>query len=850
MASWGKLTPTQELMLDCSIIGDINLAQSLMSLDPHVLRVRNSHGLSILQIALVQCNFHFAEYLVRKGVDVHNRDNRGWTALHDAALFNSKELVNMLVQSGCNLATRNQSGEMPIDVAADTRMESLLCQKMANAGYRALAKKYWTSLGLDHLCPSKETNSLMDIESSSDEDEFDDVDVNQSSFDSFGNVDRSQDSASNKCYSYNVLNISHHSKEAIPSRPTLYEIRQQDNIKLHSIGSSSCRIYSTRTGRPRPTPLSPLPECLVEKNNFDYCETEDFDSVFTGGNLQLTTSPVPKRKASFAPRNKSMCSISSVNISRSHSYDNFSDKQDKSDSELTRSSSMYLTAEELAKLGQSSVINDRAPIELLKMRPRKPSLVDAKRRKSKEEESLTNGFNRRSVSFQPEVLLQEVVTEGDTDLAKEIISSGTVDVNKMSPVGLTALHQCALDGNLELAKTLVLNGADVNNIDADGWSPLHGAAATGHTEIVRFLLLAGSDPVLKNDEGHTPYQLARKGSIKRILFRAQTQDLNEDEISDGEFSSDGEEEEYSHVESESDDEDACLSDSDPNLTANWKKLSILQESLKNVRESSVSPSPVRDSVFTGLQNPSLIAAALLKDRELGDSTSSYGSMLDQDMLDRHECLEEVDDVETSSVKTMSTLCNDDVYLTDTDKDTYFSEDQGIGTMDASSDSSHRRAICSDDEGTFRDVLDSELIPDTPDYKFQEAILNCDIDSLLKLLKIKSDIDVNRINKTSGISVLHYAVLEENYVFVQHLVCDFKCDINLKDADGWTPLHAASAVGSIRIAQFLLENGAKASILNNNCEFPVDVAEDEAMEDLLKKAMLGPTVGKVFKGYFR
>jgi len=83
-----------------------------------------------------------------------------------------------------------------------------------------------------------------------------------------------------------------------------------------------------------------------------------------------------------------------------------------------------------------------------------------------------------------------------------------------------------------------------------------------------------------------------------------------------------------------------------------------------------------------------------------------------------------------------------------------------------------------------------------------------------------------------------------------LICDFKCDINLKDADGWTPLHAASAVGSIRIAQFLLENGAKASILNNNCEFPVDVAEDEAMEDLLKKAMLGPTVGKVFKGYFR
>ena len=75
--------------------------------------------------------------------------------------------------------------------------------------------------------------------------------------------------------------------------------------------------------------------------------------------------------------------------------------------------------------------------------------------------------------------------------------------------------------------------------------------------------------------------------------------------------------------------------------------------------------------------------------------------------------------------------------------------------------------------------------------------------------------------------------------LQLLVKDFKADVHTRDHDGWTPLHAASAVGSIQIAQFLLDNGAKASILNNQCEFPVDVAADETMEVLLKKAMLGP-----------
>ncbi len=851
----GKLSTMHEMMLECSVTGNGDLAQSLMALDPSALEAKNCNGLSILQIAIVNRHYHFAEYLVKEGVNVHNSDIRGWTALHDAALFNCKELINIFVKYGCDILRKTSLGELPIDVASDEEMEGFLCEKMAEAGHKKLAAKYWDEFGLGVLCSNdnarywREESSLCTNNAVVENDE--DLDAGL-----YVANDRGHESGFiEKSNSLQEMNFSKEHQESNHAHTDKFlDIKSSCNNNYSS--SSARKRYKTKYPL-----LSPLPECLTDK---ELIETYGDLNVPENNHLQtLVTSPVPRRKSGSL--SISMSREKTNGFPRSQSYDVIptpSSFTPRFCSEIIRSNSdfgMYLTPEQLAKLSNSDphrascIDNCKAPIELLKMRPRKPSLVDVTRRKSKELEHQQLHGSRRSVSFQPEVLLQEVVTEGDTVLAKEIISSGTFDVNTMSPVGLTALHQCALDGNLELAKSLVLNGADVNSIDADGWTPLHGAAVNGHTEVVRFLLLHGSNPSLKTDEGEIAYDLSKRGSIRKILFRVasgKTLDPTEDDVSDGEFSSGDDDDDYSRVGTDSDDDDTCLSDSDPNLSANWtNKLSVLQESLRSARSSSVSPCIEKESIDNVFLDNSLTDSSILrKDRDLADSTSSYGSMTDQDMFNnRHNCVD--DDIETSSVKTCSTICNEEsTYLTDTDKELCLSEDQGISTM--SSDSSHRRTFFSDDEGTSRDVLDNDLESDTLDYKFQEAVLNCDIDCVMKLHKLKSEIDINRVNKTSGISALHHSVLEENYTFVQHLILDFQCDVNLVDDDGWTPLHAASAVGNIRIAQFLLDNGAKASFLSKNCEFPVDVAEDEAMEELLKKAMLGPSVGKVFKGYFR
>ena len=827
MSSRSRLTPTGKLLLRACIKGDMTLAQSVLFTDPAALNARNKHGLNTLQVAIIHQQLRMARFLIDKGVNVRSVDKSGWTPLHDAALYGNKELIGKIIAEGSRVTSSNQLGEKPIDLARDVATEKLLCKYMTEAGFDVLSEQYRRTLGLDHLQDENDSSDTSDVAREEDEVPIKQGDgENQHPSRSQNDVITSGETINTSNYRARDFRMSRECHYAAQREAIPMDINRPCG-RLSSIKRDPALSPSFRESRRRRTPLSPL--------------REDIETAAVAG-LFETDSPTPRRRRSSpVPRQRrSLVALtgSSKNQLRSHSF---------SEPDSSANEEMHLTPEDIARLNrlfeksqaaastethdqeESETPPDReSPVELLKTRPRKPSIVSRDRRKESDDVSI--GSRRRSVSFQPEVLLQEIVTEGDATLVGEVLSSGIVtDVNKMSPVGLTALHQSALDGNLACAKTLVVNGADVNIVDSDGWTPLHAAAANGHPDIVRYLLKSGSDPSVKTDDGKTPSDLSTRRAIRRMLVRASSGsilDPLEDDASDGELSSE-EEEECNHADYDSDDEDSSLSDSDHKVspTAN-RTISILGESPEDCRDSSVSPSPIRepmDNVFSNLHTPSVTTVL---ERDPSDSTSSYGSLLEQEG--------------EIPVVTPSTLCNDDILiLSDTEREILNSEDQGFSTMDASSDSSHHKITFSDDEGTSHDVLDSDLQPGTLDYRFQEAVLNGDVDSLMKLVKHKSDILVNRVNKTSGVSALHHSVLEENFILVQHLVKDFDCDPNLQDVDGWTPLHAASAVGDMRIAQFLLDNGARASILNNNGVFAVDVAEDKAMEELLKKAMLGP-----------
>lgn len=472
----------------------------------------------------------------------------------------------------------------------------------------------------------------------------------------------------------------------------------------------------------------------------------------------------------------------------------------------------------------SEQVNTSSP--LVVRRPRKSSLATFDSRK------LSDG-RRKSVSFQPEVLLQQIVTEGDVEEIKGVLSTAGVDINRMSPAGLTALHQAAMDGNVECAQTLLLNGGDVNVTDCEGCTPLHTAAICGHTEFVHFLLAAGADPFLKTDDGQIPIQLAEDEKIKKLLRNAMngkvfdflyeyaTSDV-ESEVSETEEQGGYvDDDEYSGEENESEDD-----------------IDLPKNSSVSSEESCIFNSNRTTNIF-GSTFPSLRPRQPISSCSSCDSNET--EVVEETSCSTGNCRREHPRADSESNPPCS-----EVPVTEAEANHYASEDQGISTMDGSSDGCARKGhYCSEDEESSHRV-DPDLKPGSKDYIFQEAVLNCNIEALMKLHKYRTDIDVNRINH-SGITALHHAVLEENFALVQHLIKYFDADVQIKDTDGWSPLHAASAVGDIRTAQFLLENGAKASQLNNNCEFPVDLAQDQAMELLLKNAMLGPTVGKLFTG---
>uniref|UniRef100_A0A182FC99 ANK_REP_REGION domain-containing protein n=1 Tax=Anopheles albimanus TaxID=7167 RepID=A0A182FC99_ANOAL len=59
------------------------------------------------------------------------------------------------------------------------------------------------------------------------------------------------------------------------------------------------------------------------------------------------------------------------------------------------------------------------------------------------------------------------------------------------------------------------------------------------------------------------------------------------------------------------------------------------------------------------------------------------------------------------------------------------------------------------------------------------------------------------------------------------------DVNRKDNEGWTPLHATASCGFLSIARYLIENGADLAAINSDGELPVDLANSDAMEDLIQ-----------------
>jgi len=916
------MTIKNELLHGAVVKGDLPTVRRLLDRHKADINTKNSNGLSMLQIALLNGHSKLSEYLVQKGVDIHSTDQEGFSALHDAALEGDLSLVRKLISKGVSPLLETHMGELVIDLAANMQVEKMVCEEMYGAGKVKLAKEYSVYLGLEREMPEnfrkarllmaargchshfpRISHSHQGLKNASQQQEHPSSSPTQrsplqrheaksGSFKSQFQVSKNLPTCDNRVHPSATqsaaadsaslqkpraisgeancpttsaaagvgsppncdANGSHtdaryaEASQEFPAKvfkePANSAEREPSFVEPPLAGDNSAAAGVNKTSSGNPTPcVENLPSAVASANdpasakssvkspklpsresnqgsgNSISREAKTIKSLYQHNSFQLQIglslqshsnrssldqeveedplSLSSSRVENLTESTDLTCSLPAFNSpsvitrrQKSLTVPGYSSARNKTslqqnrhqkrsrilhksvsfaDLPMTRSKAMFVgqtgsrsnnssspregeeeqedvatqkvvatttTASPSNSSGSgkshtsildhrlslptdiydhfikrqevgSRVKNSRsfdeidslldAGIRALSMKPRKSIIVPPKRRKTLAD--INRGGRqdadrrRRSVTFQPEVLLQEIVTDGDVKAVSEILESGMIsDVNKMSPSGLTALHQSAIDGNLECAKALVEKGADVNCTDCESWTPLHAAVMNECTEFVRFLITSGASPNLKNDAGETPYDMAKSRAIRKMLLHAMNgKSIDGNDFSDGEYSGE-EEEEYSHAESESDDD--AEGDGSGLFDATNEEKKSLKERLGLTHNSALnnsSPSPDLDSVFSP-SSPSSQVQFQNRERELTDSTSSYGSLFEPEA----EVRKLSSKTGGSSGSSQKQQTGSKTLESDADK----ISESGISTMEGSSDCSHRsRVLSSEDDET-------------------------------------------------------------------------------------------------------------------------------------------------------
>ena len=98
---------------------------------------------------------------------------------------------------------------------------------------------------------------------------------------------------------------------------------------------------------------------------------------------------------------------------------------------------------------------------------------------------------------------------GQPEAARLLLSRGA-DVNTASrnPMKVAPIHAAVAGKNAEVIDLILSSGADVNAKQQQGWTAIHSAAMHGDLALLEKLLARGADPMVMNDDGKSPLDLA------------------------------------------------------------------------------------------------------------------------------------------------------------------------------------------------------------------------------------------------------------------------------------------------------------------------------------------------------
>jgi hypothetical protein len=132
------------------------------------------------------------------------------------------------------------------------------------------------------------------------------------------------------------------------------------------------------------------------------------------------------------------------------------------------------------------------------------------------------GIDVNAANAKGATALMVAALNGQLDIVRLLLRNGANVNLKMKDIGVTALHWASQDGNADIVKELLSAGADIHSALSNGQNALIMAANSGHADVVRILLDKGADPnaVLKNGQtvlrvtAEAPYPVAQSGLVQ------------------------------------------------------------------------------------------------------------------------------------------------------------------------------------------------------------------------------------------------------------------------------------------------------------------------------------------------
>jgi ankyrin repeat protein len=131
---------------------------------------------------------------------------------------------------------------------------------------------------------------------------------------------------------------------------------------------------------------------------------------------------------------------------------------------------------------------------------------------------MTKGANVNLADNNGWTPLMAAAAKGHLTIIEALLSALDIDINAQKADGATALIVAAANGQHEVVKTLIDNGAKVNATSTDGWKPLMFAAEKGHLTTVQALLsVTGIDIDAQKADGATALIVAAANGKDEVV---------------------------------------------------------------------------------------------------------------------------------------------------------------------------------------------------------------------------------------------------------------------------------------------------------------------------------------------